>query len=252
MSRRDRIRLKTELIAQLSIPEWSWDRINVLLHEFDAGRLIDDQFAGSIADTVTDLPDAALLEMYAIVADVEIDEVEGEVAAAAEDGNWKRGYVRLFLSHSAHHREFAGQVASELAVVGIHGFVAHDTMEYSLPWQTQIEQALRTMQLFAALIHPEFNQSPGVKKRSAGRSVAVFPITSSGWAQTPRGSSRGTNGRVAHPSPRRTSRTRSQHGSSACPSSATQCSTACSRHSERQSTTWMQAPPRNVSSRSAA
>jgi hypothetical protein len=49
--------------------------------------------------------------------------------------------VRLFMSHSARHRELVGKVADELAIVGIHGFVAHNTMTYSRPWQAQIEQA---------------------------------------------------------------------------------------------------------------
>ena len=50
-------------------------------------------------------------------------------------------------------------MADELAVVGIHGFVAHDTMEYSKPWQAQIEHALRSMQAFVAIVHPEFQES---------------------------------------------------------------------------------------------
>jgi hypothetical protein len=37
--------------------------------------------------------------------------------------------------------ELVGKVADELAIVGIHGFVAHNTMTYSRPWQAQIEQA---------------------------------------------------------------------------------------------------------------
>ena len=66
----------------------------------------------------------------------------------------------MFLSHSAAHEKFAGEVAEELAVLGIDAFVAHDTMEYSKPWQAQIEQALQSMDLFATVAHPEFLTSP--------------------------------------------------------------------------------------------
>lgn len=44
-------------------------------------------------------------------------------------------------------------------MVGVHGFVAHDAMAFSRPWQTQIENALGTMEAFVALVHPEFNSS---------------------------------------------------------------------------------------------
>lgn len=159
LSRRDRIRLKTQLVEALAGPEWTWDRTNILLNEFGFDSLSDDRFGPSIAEMISDATDDAVVEMYAVVMDVDADEVQEAVATAADDGNWKRGYARVFLSHSALHKQFVGEVASELAVVGIHGFVAHDAMEYSKPWQLQIEQALRTMQAFVALVHPEVNQS---------------------------------------------------------------------------------------------
>ena len=83
----------------------------------------------------------AVVQMYSIITGTELDEVENSVQSAVL-GNWKPGYVRLFMSHSARHKEFVGKVADELAVVGIHGLVAHDTMKYDTPWQAQIEQAL--------------------------------------------------------------------------------------------------------------
>lgn len=46
------------------------------------------------------------------------------------------------------------------AVVGVHGLVAHDTMEIEKPWQSQIEIALRTAEAFVGLVHPAFNGSP--------------------------------------------------------------------------------------------
>ena len=96
--------------------------------------------------------------MYSIVTGIEQSEVR-DVVEAADADNWKPGYVELFISHSAAHKEFVGNVADELAVVGIHGFVAHDTMQFSSPWQDQIEQALRSMDAFVAIVHPGFDKS---------------------------------------------------------------------------------------------
>lgn len=98
--------------------------------------------------------------MYAAVMGIDRREVDSLVESSPQDdSNWKKGYVRVFISHSAHHKAFVGKVAEELAVAGIHGFVAHDTMSYSKPWQEQIEHALRTMQAFVLLVHPEVNDS---------------------------------------------------------------------------------------------
>jgi hypothetical protein len=142
----------------LSRTEWSFDRQNLLLEEFGLPAMLGFSDAPGFADSISSVTDADLIEMYALVTGVELGEVVDSVGETGA-GNWKQGYARMFLSHSAAHKGFAGDVARELAVVGIHGFVAHDTMEYSRPWQEQIENALRTMDVFVALVHPEFLSS---------------------------------------------------------------------------------------------
>jgi hypothetical protein len=151
--------MKSQLIEALGTSEWSFDQTNLLLGEFGIEPLASGWDGPSIIDVVSNVSDSTLIELYALVMGIDTEEVEDVVESSAGTGNWKPGYVRVFLSHSARHKEFVGEVANELAVVGIHGFVAHDTMEYSKPWQAQIEQALRSMQAFVALIHPEFNDS---------------------------------------------------------------------------------------------
>jgi hypothetical protein len=158
LSRKDRFKLKSQLVDALASDDWSFERRNLLLNEFGLDSLDGDWHGPSLADLIATISDADLVDMYALVMDVEIDEVE-EVVESSDASQWKSGYVRVFLSHSARQKQFVGAVANELAVVGIHGFVAHDTLEYSKPWQAQIEQALRSMQAFVALVHPEFNES---------------------------------------------------------------------------------------------
>lgn len=50
---------------------------------------------------------------------------------------WNPGRLRVFFSHSAKHKDFVSTVSAELAVAGIHGFVAHETMTVAKPWQTR-------------------------------------------------------------------------------------------------------------------
>lgn len=158
LSRKDRFKLKSQLLDAIAADEWSLERLNLLLNEFGLESLDGDWRGPSTADVIASISDADLVEMYALVLDVEVDEVE-DVIESSDASNWKPGYVRVFLSHSAREKEFLSHVADELAVVGIHGFVAHDTLAYSKPWQAQIEQALRSMQAFVAFVHPEFNES---------------------------------------------------------------------------------------------
>jgi hypothetical protein len=179
MSRKDRFRIKSQLVEALGGPEWNLDKTNLLLREFEIEPVADNWQGPTLIEVLGDVSEPTLVELYALVMGIDTEEVEGAVESSAVGDNWKPGHVRLFLSHSARHKEFVGEVADELAVVGIHGFVAHDTMEYSKPWQSQIEQALRSMQAFVALIHPEFNNSAWCQQEvgwARGRRVPHYAV----------------------------------------------------------------------------
>jgi hypothetical protein len=160
LSRTERFKLKSGVLDAMDDDRtWNFQRRNLLLGEFGFPALEGYNDAPGFEDVISAISDSDLIEMYALVTGVEVGDVQDTVNDI-EPGSWKSGYVRLFLSHSARHKQFAGAVADELAVVGIHAFVAHDSMEYSRPWQEQIEGALRSMNAFVALIHPEFLDSP--------------------------------------------------------------------------------------------
>lgn len=156
LTKSERFRLKREICDELE--RWEADRINLLFGEFGLAQMEswNDPTFGEILAPISDI---ALGEMYGVVLGLEPGEVQNAIEGVADDGNWKSGYARVFLSHSAMHKQFVGEIADELAVMGIHGFVAHDTMAYEAPWQAQIEHALRTMQAFVLLVHPEVNDS---------------------------------------------------------------------------------------------
>lgn len=157
---------------------WDIRRQNLLLSEFGLETLDGGWDGPSFEEITANLPDADLIEMFSIVTGVGTEEVHN-VVDSVDAGNWKSGYVRLFISHSALHKQFVGEVAEELAVVGIHGFVAHDTMAVSQPWQAQIEQALRSMQAFVAIIHEEFNSSAWCQQEvgwTLGRRVPKYVV----------------------------------------------------------------------------
>lgn len=178
LTRKDRFRLKSQLVDELAGDSWTFDRINLLLAEFGVETLSADWHGPSVADVIGSVPDSALVELCAVAFDLETDEVE-DLVDSVEVGLWQPGYVRLFLSHSARHKQYVGDVSRELAVIGVHGFVAHDTLEYSRPWQTQIEQALRSMQAFCVVVHADLNKSPWCHQEvgwALGRRVPFFAV----------------------------------------------------------------------------
>lgn len=141
---------------------WPATDLDILLQQFGLEMLELDNWAsrtGEFARIVGDAADETLRDVYATVLNIEPGEVAAAVAVPDDHGLWNEGHLRVFLSHSALHKDFVGEVARELAVVGVHGFVAHDTMEIEKPWQSQIEVALRTAEAFVGLVHPPFNDS---------------------------------------------------------------------------------------------
>jgi hypothetical protein len=93
------------------------------------------------------------------------------------DDPWHSGQVRAFLSHVSRHKEFVGEVAGALAARGIHGFVAHDTIEVTREWQDEIERALSTCDVLVGFVHTEFNASVWCQQEvgwAYGRGIPTF------------------------------------------------------------------------------
>ena len=92
---------------------------------------------------------------------------------------WGKGSPRVFLSHRADFKVQAKQLKDELAKWGAASFVAHDDIEPTRAWQTEIERALASMDVLVALLTNGFrtswwtNQEVGV---SLGRGIPVLCV----------------------------------------------------------------------------
>ena len=71
-------------------------------------------------------------------------------------GIWEPNMLRAFLSHSALYKGFVHEVAEALKSYGICGFVAHDSIEVTREWRSEIERALNTADMLVGFVHPEF------------------------------------------------------------------------------------------------
>lgn len=179
MSRDQRFELKSEILDEVINYDgpWTFARQNLLLGEFNLPTLNSgfNQDMG-FEDAIAGISDEALIQMYRAV--LKKDPRKYSIPES-DESKWKDGRPRVFLSHSAVYKAFVDEVAEELEAVGIHGFVAHTSMEISKPWQTQIETALKTMQAFVALVHPEFNMSAWCQQEvgwAMGRGVPRLAI----------------------------------------------------------------------------
>ena len=95
------------------------------------------------------------------------------------DDTWKPGMVRAFVSHLALHRDFASRVSTELEAHGISGFVAHDHILVTHEWQTEIERALSSAEVFVGLVHPDSSTSYWMQQEvgwAMGRGIPVFMV----------------------------------------------------------------------------
>ena len=92
---------------------------------------------------------------------------------------WDDGMLRLFLSHVSAHKVAVANLKRALRTYGVSGFVAHEDIEPSLEWQTEIELALQSMHAMAALLTPEFHHSNWTDQEvgvAVGRGVLVVSI----------------------------------------------------------------------------
>lgn len=155
-----------------------WPLIDLTLNEF--GLPTTDTWSGSketyLFQHVTGATDAVLMQVAAHVG----YEIQGiEQTPGFEPPFWAKGQMRLFVSHLAAHRAFAAELQEDFSHLGISAFVAHNDIEPTTEWQTQIETALGTCDALIALLHPGFHESKWTDQEigfAMGRGVPVFGV----------------------------------------------------------------------------
>jgi hypothetical protein len=72
---------------------------------------------------------------------------------------WEDKCFRLFLSHKSEMKKETGELKDRLRPFGVSCFVAHEDIHPTKAWQDEIENALATMDGFAALLTENFHES---------------------------------------------------------------------------------------------
>jgi hypothetical protein len=92
---------------------------------------------------------------------------------------WKQGSFRLFLSHVSAHKIGVSKFKSELNRWGIAAFVAHEDIEPTEIWRTEIELALCSMDALTALVTSDFHSGDWTDQEigwAIGRGLLVVPM----------------------------------------------------------------------------
>ena len=100
-------------------------------------------------------------------------------SSVADPTFWKPNCLRVFISHLSAHRVFTAELQSALLEYGVTSFVAHNDIEPTLEWQTEIETALRTCHTLVALLHQNFHSSNWTDQEIGyvmGRGLPAFSV----------------------------------------------------------------------------
>ena len=92
---------------------------------------------------------------------------------------WKPDYLRVFVSHLAKNRRRVAKLKFALDGWGASCFIAHEDIEPSREWQSEIESALATMDVMLAIVEPGFRESAWTDQEigyALGRGVDVVPV----------------------------------------------------------------------------
>lgn len=173
----ERIKLIKEIANKLGRDDWRF--VNVTFKQFKIRTMNPDDYYGSLFQYVTDMiedeSDQTLLEL---AQHLEINLFESP-ASFPDPPFWKENYYKLFLSNIAAFKKEAAELQKSLLTYGITSFVAHEDIEPTKEWQSEIEIALKTMDGLAALLTPTFHESKWTDQEvgvAIGRNVPIIPL----------------------------------------------------------------------------
>jgi hypothetical protein len=175
LSPSERIKIITSISTRLG--EENWSLIDLTLSQFELPTT--ESWGGSernqyVIEMISRVPDNKLLSLASHIG---IDQKTSD--PGIEPPFWRTGTLKVFLSHLATNRKVAAELQEALSRYGISSFVAHNDIEPTLEWQSQIETALSTCDSLIALLHPQFHESKWTDQEIGfvmGRGLPVFPV----------------------------------------------------------------------------
>lgn len=117
-------------------------------------------------------------ELLRVATELDLVPPSASFTTTVPPKNWQdTKEFRLFISHISKDKLIATRLKDALAKYEIAGFVAHEDIHPTLPWQDEIERALQTMDALIAVHTPGFSASIWTQQEigyALGRGVKVI------------------------------------------------------------------------------
>jgi hypothetical protein len=176
--RDDRIELIKKLADRLSVDDYGWDDMQLVLRQFGFHVSDPDDWQDTArAWAIWHLEDGSDETL------VELDEYlfASSSREALDPANlpWESGTFRLFISHTSANAVLADELHDYFKSWRIHAFVAHTTIEPTREWERVIETALSTCRALTALITADFVTSRWCDQEVGfclGRRAPIVPV----------------------------------------------------------------------------
>lgn len=153
MNPSEKIKHIRAITSELIKEEWSI--LDLTLKQF--GFPIADQWNGDkdsyVIEMMSSADDNLLLDLAKHLG------VASQLESEDEPEFWAGNETRIFLSHLASMKIEVSALRDELEAYGIKAFVAHEDIEPTREWQSEIESALSTMDGLICLLAPGFKES---------------------------------------------------------------------------------------------
>jgi len=170
----ERINHIKEISKELSKEEWGL--IDLTLKQFslpytDSWNNSDRE--AYVMEMISDAEAEPLLELAKHLG------VASQLEALKEPSFWSNADARVFLSHLAIHKKETSALQLELRKFGISSFVAHEDIEPTKQWQTEIESALSTTDALVALLAFGFKESNWCDQEigvAIGRQIPIIAV----------------------------------------------------------------------------
>lgn len=171
---------KVNLINSIAVElqsRMTYDEIDIYLKEYEIKKLSDKY--GSKRVYVQKVLEGVHTSKVLKIAE-ELGLYKSDESTLTEEPQcWRLGYFKMFISHLTANKLSATNLKICLEEYAISGFVAHEDIEPSKEWMSEIEKALFSMNGLCAIVTPDFikscwcDQEVGV---AIGRRVLIAPI----------------------------------------------------------------------------
>jgi hypothetical protein len=189
MTPSERIKFIKNISSTLGAEDWSL--IDLTLRQF--GLPSTDSWEGNgtvpyVIDMISDAKDESLIELarhlnlkslYQTKEAPQQKENQTESGANVSTSFWQPNQARVFLSHHSSIKSETILLKKALEEHSIVPFVAHEDIEPTKEWQTEIELALSTMDALVALLSPGFKESDWTDQEvgvAVGRRIPIVPV----------------------------------------------------------------------------